>query len=375
MNTSLKRTFLILVMALALALSLPGGGMQAEQTVDTKGALFQKSYDPSTLKPGTVLQQQPYVVVCPFEPEDGKTQVMEYVGKGMPDIRGKIEDANYWKVRNVNVQTGIPILYDKYLRMIPQSKCERPQGDPGVDFGTTYPKDIVWAMGDPRNPVLKPDWNPQRETEDYSGFPDVGDLNDFAVHIRALKDLGIVKGDEKGQFQPIEPVTRAAFAKMMVDAFKLPMEEGSNPFTDVADHWAKEWILAGVRSGIIKGVSDTVFDPDAMVRREEAATMIWRYLKSRSFVDKSGSVTLHGTRDDSLPYEEGYLIARFVSADWIMPDVTDAWAVEGVKNIVAYGLYGADVAKYKDQGYVYRPLMPMTREQAAALIHLTLKQL
>jgi len=350
--------------------------MQAEQKTDAaKGPLFQEKYDPGTLKLGTVLQQQPYVVVCPFEPEDGKTQVMEYVGKGVLDGRGNNGDVNFWKVRHVEIQTGTPIEYDKYLRSVPQTKCERPQGVQGVDFGTTWPKDTVWAMGDPRNPVLKPAWNPQQETEDYSGFPDVGDLNDFALHIRALKELGIVKGDEKGQFQPNEPVTRAAFAKMMVEAFKLPMEEGSNAFTDVADHWAKQWILAGVKSGIIKGVSDTKFDPDAMVKREEAATMIWRYLKSKSFTDKSASITLYAMLEDSLPFEIGASQAMSRRDLHPKPDITDAWAIEGVKNIVAYGLYGIDVRKYNDGGYFYHSLFPMTREQASALIHLTLKQL
>ena len=53
----------------------------------------------------------------------------------------------------------------------------------------------------------------------------------------------------------------------------------SNPFTDMANHWAAADVLAMNKAGIVSGVSDTLFDPDRNITRAEFAAIIARALK------------------------------------------------------------------------------------------------
>lgn len=73
------------------------------------------------------------------------------------------------------------------------------------------------------------------------------------------------------------PVTRAEFAAVAVrlyDAMSdVDAEAASyNPFTDTADRD----VLKAYAAGITTGVSDTTFEPDAYLSREQAATMLAR---------------------------------------------------------------------------------------------------
>ena len=50
-----------------------------------------------------------------------------------------------------------------------------------------------------------------------------------------------------------------------------------NPFTDVpADSYYYKAVLWGYENGIVKGMSDTTFAPDAVITREQAVTFLWR---------------------------------------------------------------------------------------------------
>lgn len=50
------------------------------------------------------------------------------------------------------------------------------------------------------------------------------------------------------------------------------------PFTDISGHWAEEFILQGVATGIIKGYPDGTFKPENIVTRTQAASFLVRTL-------------------------------------------------------------------------------------------------
>lgn len=79
-----------------------------------------------------------------------------------------------------------------------------------------------------------------------------------------------------------KPITRSEFAGLSVKLYEafsgksieLPKE---NPFNDTAD----SEVLKAYAAGITTGTSDTTFDPDSLLSREQAATMLARaYSKS-----------------------------------------------------------------------------------------------
>lgn len=79
-----------------------------------------------------------------------------------------------------------------------------------------------------------------------------------------------------------KPITRSEFASLSVKLYealgKTELKAAEvNPFSDTAD----EQVLKAYAAGITTGTSDTTFEPDALLSREQAATMLARtYSKS-----------------------------------------------------------------------------------------------
>jgi len=116
--------------------------------------------------------------------------------------------------------------------------------------------------------------------------PDMPALSDIEGHwgekdILRLVSLGVVGGYEDGTFRPEAGITRQEFAKMVVLAAGLePDAEPELTFADTDEiaEWARGYVSAAVRAGIITGVGDNRFAPTDPVTRAQAATMIMRSL-------------------------------------------------------------------------------------------------
>lgn len=102
--------------------------------------------------------------------------------------------------------------------------------------------------------------------------------------VQTVRALEIMVGDEKGNMNLSQPVTRAQLAKMMVAASRYKDtigEDGSgySLFKDVkSTHWASEYIRLAVEQGWVVGYTDGSFRPDAPVKLEEACTALERML-------------------------------------------------------------------------------------------------
>lgn len=98
-----------------------------------------------------------------------------------------------------------------------------------------------------------------------------------------VKALGIMTGDEYGNLNLYKNVTRAEFAKMLVQAsyLKDSVQEGSgsSPFKDVKHtHWASDYIKTVVTEKWMVGYVDGTFRPEGFITLEEAASAILRLL-------------------------------------------------------------------------------------------------
>ena len=101
--------------------------------------------------------------------------------------------------------------------------------------------------------------------------------------IEAVQALGIITGDESGNLDLTDPVTRAEFVTMMTAAssYKDSIGEGSGVslFKDVkSDHWASEYIKLAVEQGWMSGYVDGTFRPDNQITLEEACTALLKML-------------------------------------------------------------------------------------------------
>lgn len=99
--------------------------------------------------------------------------------------------------------------------------------------------------------------------------------------VTEMYTYGIVKGYEDGTYGPQRVLTRAEFAVMLDRVLTTPItlseaDEKSLPFTDVpSDHWAYSAVLNLYTQGIINGVSETEFAPDAPIYRQDMAKLIY----------------------------------------------------------------------------------------------------
>ncbi|MBR4874808.1 MAG: S-layer homology domain-containing protein [Clostridia bacterium] len=111
-------------------------------------------------------------------------------------------------------------------------------------------------------------------------YNDVDATNSYYKAIKVLSGLGIVKGDDEGNFNPTNDIKRSeavALVCRMVGEDALASAAADAGFDDVpADHWAAGYIAWGVASEVVKGVGDNKFDPDAPVKFQDIIVMIAR---------------------------------------------------------------------------------------------------
>ncbi|MBR5507025.1 MAG: S-layer homology domain-containing protein [Clostridia bacterium] len=105
-------------------------------------------------------------------------------------------------------------------------------------------------------------------------YPDVNDMAWYKDCVEILAGAGVISGYADGLFRADNVITRAEFAKMIVEAFSVK-GTGEN-FADVpADAWYKPYVYAASGAGIITGY-DGRFRPDDNITREDATVILYR---------------------------------------------------------------------------------------------------
>ena len=171
---------------------------------------------------------------------------------------------------------------------------------------------------------------------DEAGIQFTDTENCFAKdYIKTLADKKIINGYSDGTFKPNGNITRAEFAKMIQLLFEIS-SDSKTYYSDVSDgDWFKEYIDALSGAGIINGFEGR-FNPSENITRQDAAVICKRvsdYLKK----PMSGEKTF---ADES--------------------DISD-YAKESVSLLGANGILQGD-------GSGFKPLLPITRAEAAALL-------
>lgn len=127
-------------------------------------------------------------------------------------------------------------------------------------------------------------------------------------------DKGYINGYEDNTFRPNNSITRAEFVKIANGVYAFS-EVGEIKFTDVAkDAWYAKEVAIAMKAGYINGKSDSIFDPNAPITRQEAAKIIsvikgcydTDYNRLESFNDKSTVSSW------AMPYVEGVIEAGYM---------------------------------------------------------------
>lgn len=113
----------------------------------------------------------------------------------------------------------------------------------------------------------------------FANYADVDKDADYAGAVELLSALEIFEGDDLGNFNPDNTITRAEVAAVVCRALGLESSAkgaaGATAFTDVAaDHWASGYINLASQNGIINGYGDGTFGPEDKVTYEQVVKML-----------------------------------------------------------------------------------------------------
>ena len=122
------------------------------------------------------------------------------------------------------------------------------------------------------------DVQPRPVTKAGITFADVKKSPNKAA-IEALAAREIINGMNEAEFRPDATMTRAQYATIVVKALGLT-PKANDRFADVASNtWYAPYIGTANTYGIVNGVSDTEFNPEGTITRQEAAVMTIRAAK------------------------------------------------------------------------------------------------
>lgn len=176
------------------------------------------------------------------------------------------------------------------------------------------------------------------------------------VEIMAAKQ--IVNGYDGRIFAPERTVTRAEFAKMMVQAllnnpyYKMKMTDLARPlFIDVHEKaWYRPFVDTAAYYNIIQGSGNGLFRPENPITREEMAVMIIRVMNS----------------EEEVQWMKDQYDAKLIPAPFNDMNKTSSWAVGSVLLAQQKGIFRGD------QNGNLRPRDYVTRGEAAAVLRRTM---
>ena len=123
-----------------------------------------------------------------------------------------------------------------------------------------------------------------------ASYADVTSENNVEA-IEVLQAVGVMIGDEDGNFNPDENVTRNEMAVIMSNLLALNVDNftsSSIPFTDVPD-WAAPYVAACYADGITTGTSATTYGGSDTVTAAQAGLMMLKALGYFQYSSDFGS--------------------------------------------------------------------------------------
>ena len=117
-------------------------------------------------------------------------------------------------------------------------------------------------------------YDPENYTK--SAFPDVDSDLYYSAAIAFCKEQNIIDGDNNGNFNAEDPITREEMAKILCQAKQLKVTIPEKTYADDAEiaEWAKGYVYACQEAGIMEGSGDNFNPRDNATRAEGAAVLV-----------------------------------------------------------------------------------------------------
>ncbi len=114
-----------------------------------------------------------------------------------------------------------------------------------------------------------------------AGYEDLNTEAWYHPYVYYALNSGLMVGTGKDTFDPEGATSRAMLVTMLWRSVGKPETETTGTFTDVrAGAYYEKAVEWAAGEGIVLGYGDGTFRPDAPVTRQEAATILWRFVGS-----------------------------------------------------------------------------------------------
>ena len=179
-------------------------------------------------------------------------------------------------------------------------------------------------------------------------FQDVPDGKWYSEAVQYVYENGLMNGTSSTTFDPSGKLTRAMLVTVLYRAAGQPAVEFTPKFSDVpAGRYYSVPVVWAVENGVTNGVSETKFNPNGAVTREQLAKFLYSYAKLMSF-EAAARADLS-----------------------VFPDAAEAhsWAVEPLQWAVAEGIInGVLTGSGETARTLLQPRATATRAQVAVML-------
>lgn len=159
-------------------------------------------------------------------------------------------------------------------------------------------------------------------------------------YITYVKEHGLMNGLSQDTFGPNYPMTRAMFVTVISRLSGETVTGYDNPYSDVKnDTWYTDAIAWATEKGIVTGVGNHLFSPDAYVTREQACVIMTNYMTY---------LGMDTTKTTELSFSDAGKVS--------------SWAKQGVAVMVANGIISGKGNNILD------PKNNTTRAEAAVIL-------
>lgn len=153
---------------------------------------------------------------------------------------------------------------------------------PGSDYSMTEENGQYTFTKKPSTPVTP---GPGDDDEDEFPFTDVKSGAWYYDAVKYVYENGLMAGTSDTTFDPEMKLNRAMAAQILYNLEGKPAVTEAATFTDAAaaGEWALDAIAWAQQTGVVAGMGDNLFAPDAQVTREQFAQMMYNYAKYKGY--------------------------------------------------------------------------------------------
>lgn len=173
------------------------------------------------------------------------------------------------------------------------------------------------------NETEETDKTEETTTPETVAFSDVSESDWFYRGVSYVVENGMMNGVGENQFAPNAPLTREMLAVVLYNMEKQPESTGVNPFADVkADMWYTDAIVWANANGIVAGYDDSTFGLGDSITREQLAAILYRYAQMKGY-DVTEKADLTGYADSAAI--SGYAVEamQWANANGIVNGMTE----------------------------------------------------